>query len=58
MKTTSLYSFMAFMIYVVIASVTFSFRHPWMTETERFMNMGKALKFEKVSYKETRNQYK
>ncbi len=31
--------------YVTIALVVFQFRHPWATETQRFLNIPKALVF-------------
>jgi hypothetical protein len=45
-------------LYFFIACIVFAFRHPWMTEMERALNIGKAIKFEKVSYEQTRNKYK
>lgn len=40
--------------YVMIAEIVFSFRHPWATETEKFIHIGDALKFKSIPYKEMR----
>lgn len=40
--------------YAAIACFVFEFRHPWMTDTEAFLNIGKALTFQTVSYEEMR----
>jgi hypothetical protein len=44
-------------IYLIIANVTFAFRHPWATDMERFIHIGDALMFNKLSYKEMRGEY-
>ena len=44
-------------IYFVVANVTFSFRHPWATDMEKFIHVGDALMFNKISYKEMRGEY-
>ena len=41
-------------LYVVIACTVFQFRHPWATETECFLNIPRAMLFQKVSYQEMR----
>jgi len=40
--------------YCVVAGVVFEFRHPWMTETEAFLNFHKALQFQTVRYQDLR----
>jgi hypothetical protein len=44
-------------IYLIIASIVFAFRHPWATDMERFIHIGDALMFNKISYKEMRGEY-
>jgi hypothetical protein len=44
-------------IYLIIANVTFAFRHPWATDMEKFIHIGDALMFNKLSYKEMRGEY-
>jgi len=44
-------------IYLIVANVTFAFRHPWATDMERFIHIGDALMFNKLSYKEMRGEY-
>ena len=44
-------------MYLIIANVTFAFRHPWATDMERFIHIGDALMFNKISYKEMREEY-
>lgn len=44
-------------MYLIIANVTFAFRHPWATDMERFIHIGDALMFNKISYKEMRGEY-
>ncbi len=46
-----------FFIYFIIANVTFAFRHPWATDMEKFIHIGDALMFNKISYKEMREEY-
>lgn len=38
-------------IYFVIAQLTFGFRHPWATDTERLLNIHNAMLFRSVPYK-------
>jgi hypothetical protein len=44
-------------IYLIIANAVFAFRHPWATDMERFIHIGDALMFNKISYKEMRGEY-
>jgi hypothetical protein len=44
-------------IYLSTANIVFAFRHPWATSTERFVHIGDALMFKKISYKEMRGMY-
>lgn len=41
-------------LYVVVATVTFALRHPWMTDTERTIYFPRALVFGSVDYSEAR----
>lgn len=43
-----------FLVYVLTANVVFAFRHPWATDTERFLYFGRALVFGKVDYSDAR----
>ena len=40
--------------WVLVATVTFRFRHPWATETETLLNMHRVMTFQRVEYKELR----
>ena len=44
-------------MYLIIASIVFAFRHPWATDMERFIHIGDALVFKKISYQEMRGSY-
>lgn len=44
-------------MYIAIATTTFTYRHPWATDIERFIYIKEAMTFKKVSYKEMREQY-
>jgi signal peptidase I len=44
-------------MYLIITSIVFAFRHPWTTDMERFIHIGDALMFNKISYKEMRGEY-
>ena len=55
--TVLTYLTVVFFIYFIIANVTFAFRHPWATDMERFIHIGDALMFNKISYKEMREEY-
>lgn len=41
-------------VYVILALTVFSFRHPWMTQTENLLYIGRALTFGTVAYDEAR----
>jgi hypothetical protein len=51
------YILLCFVVYLIIASYTFAFRHPWATDMERFIHIGDALVFKKITYKEMRGEY-
>ncbi len=55
--TALTYLTVVFFIYFIIANVTFAFRHPWATDMERFIHIGDALMFNKISYNEMREEY-
>ena len=55
--TTLTYLTVVFFIYLIIANTIFAFRHPWTTDMERFIHIGDALIFKKISYKEMRGSY-
>jgi hypothetical protein len=40
--------------YIFVAQSVFAFRHPWATDTERFLYFGRALAFGRVDYSEAR----
>ena len=44
----------ALLVYVLVAQSVFAFRHPWATDTERFLYFGRAMVFGKVDYSEAR----
>lgn len=44
-------------VYLLISTWIFAFRHPWTTDMERLIHIGDALMFKKVSYKEMRGEY-
>ena len=44
----------ALFAYVFIAQTVFAFRHPWATDTERFLYFGRAMVFGKVDYSDAR----
>jgi hypothetical protein len=46
-----------FLFYFAIASIVFALRHPWATRTEQMIHIGDALMFNKISYKEMREEY-
>jgi len=41
-------------LYAPVAYIVFGFRHPWATDTERFLYTYEALTFQKVSYNQMR----
>ena len=51
------YLFVGVFAYFIVANTVFAFRHPWATDMERFLHVGDALMFNKVSYKEMRGSY-
>ena len=55
--SNSIYLFFAVFTYFIVANTIFAFRHPWATDMERFIHIGDALMFNKVSYKEMRGSY-
>lgn len=44
----------ALLVYVLVAQSVFAFRHPWATDTERFLYFGRAMVFGKVDYSDAR----
>jgi len=48
---------MGSVIYLIVSSTVFAFRHPWATDMERFIHIGDALVFKKISYQEMRGSY-
>lgn len=44
-------------IWYMIAALTCSIRHPWMTEMEIVQHFPKVLMFSKFNYKQTRQDY-
>lgn len=44
----------ALCVYLIVANAAFALRHPWMTDTERFLYIGRALTFGRVEYSEAR----
>jgi hypothetical protein len=57
LESLSIYLLLVTVIYIIIANVVFAFRHPWATNVERFIHIGDALMFNKISYKEMREEY-
>ena len=55
--STAIYLFFGSFAYFMIANTVFAFRHPWATDMERFLHVGDALMFKKISYKEMRGMY-
>lgn len=55
--TALTYLTVVFFIYFIIANAVFAFRHPWATDMERFIHIGDALMFNKISHKEMREEY-
>ena len=51
------YLFFGVFAYFIVANTVFAFRHPWATDMERFLHVGDALTFNKVSYKKMRGMY-
>jgi hypothetical protein len=44
------------LIYVTVADLVFAFRHPWTTQTQRFMNLDRALLFKRVTHDNLRGK--
>lgn len=51
------YTLIFFVVYLILTSWIFAFRHPWATDMERLIHIGDALMLKKVSYSETRGNY-
>ena len=48
------YVLIFFVVYLILTSWIFAFRHPWATDMERLIHIGDALMLKKVSYSEMR----
>ena len=42
--------------WLVVATAVFAFRHPWATDTERFIYLPEAMRFERIKYSEMRGR--
>lgn len=51
------YTLIFFVVYLILTSWIFAFRHPWATDMERLIHIGDALILKKVSYSEMRGNY-
>ena len=51
------YVLIFFVVYLILTSWIFAFRHPWATDMERLIHLGDALMLKKVSYSEMRGNY-
>ena len=51
------YTLIFFVVYLILTSWIFAFRHPWATDMERLIHLGDALMLKKVSYSEMRGNY-
>ena len=49
-----IWALLALLAYVMLAQIVFAFRHPWATDTERFLYFGRALTFGTVDYSDAR----
>lgn len=49
-----IWALLALFGYVLVAQSVFAFRHPWATDTERFLYFGRAMVFGKVDYSDAR----
>jgi hypothetical protein len=49
-----IWALLVLLAYVMLAQIVFAFRHPWATDTERFLYFGRALTFGTVDYSEAR----
>lgn len=43
-------------LYVILASTVFAIRHPWMTDTERFLYLYRAMTWQTVEYDDARRR--
>jgi len=57
LESLSIYLLMGSVIYLIVSSTVFAFKHPWATDMERFIHIGDALVFKKISYQEMRGSY-
>lgn len=51
------YTLIFFVVYLILTSWIFAFRHPWATDMERLIHIVDALMLKKVSYSEMRGNY-
>ena len=51
------YVLIFFVVYLILTSWIFAFRHPWATDMERLIHISDALMLKKVSYSEMRGNY-
>lgn len=51
------YALIFFVLYLILTSWIFAFRHPWATDMERLIHLGDVLMLKKVSYSEMRGNY-
>ena len=42
------------LVIVLVSQMVFAFRHPWATDTERFLYFGRAMVFGTVDYSDAR----
>lgn len=42
------------MLYLLVANIVFGYRHPWMTDAERFWYLPEVVTFGSVKYSEAR----
>ena len=56
-KDIAIWCVLIFLFYLFVTTTVFALRHPWATSTERFIHIGDALMFNKISYKEMRGMY-
>jgi hypothetical protein len=43
-------------VWIFISQVVFSLRHPWATDTEKFLHFFDAMAFKKIEYSEMRER--
>ena len=51
------YTLIVFVVYLILTSWIFAFRHPWATDMERLIYISDALMLKKISYSEMRGNY-